>query len=101
MITSLGHCSHVYDPLLLGVHLALKPDFTLIVPGVFTPNPTDPPPGAEDPTLLQSLCAAGVNCPPPTLGLLGNFGTGVKSTLPVIPTRVDVRFVLIFVSTIL
>lgn len=38
----------------------------------------------------QSRCAAGVR-PADTRGLLGNFGTGVLSTFPVIPNLAEVR----------
>ena len=44
------------------------------------------------PIFPHSLWAAGVKSPPDTLGLLGNFGTGVRSTLPVSPSRAEVRF---------
>ncbi len=49
--------------------------------------------------LPHNLCAAGVS-PPETLGLLGNLGTGVLSTLPVRPSLADVRFFSAILSTI-
>jgi len=82
-----------------GVHRALNPDLVLTVPGVRKAKVPDDPLLPELPTRLHKRCAAGVNWPP-TLGLLGNFGTGVASTLPDIPIFEDSRFVLAFVSTI-
>ncbi len=44
------------------------------------------------PIFPHNLCAAGVSSPPDTLGLLGNLGAGVRSTLPVRPSLAEVRF---------
>lgn len=67
-----------------GVHLVFKfVDLDLIASGVLSPKLGEAIP--DFPTLLQRRCAAGVNPPLPTRGLLGNFGTGLASTFPVMP----------------
>lgn len=74
-----------------------KPDvltFGLAALGVLVISPLNGELGVrppELPILLHNLWAAGVNSPE-TRGLLGNFGTGVRSTFPVSPSFADVLF---------
>jgi hypothetical protein len=68
---------------------------------VFASNADDVLPTLVPPTLPHKRCPAGVNWPEPTLGLLGNLGTGVRSTLPVSPYVVDRRLAFAVLSTIL
>jgi hypothetical protein len=90
-VTAVSHFNRYFFPdVEPGLFTDLKSD-PLGVMGLEFPNelPLDPRPGV--PILLQSLCAAGVS-PPLTRGLLGNFGTGVLSTLPVSPFLEDSFF---------
>jgi hypothetical protein len=84
-----------------GVDAILKPDRAFPRGVSVLDSKADVPlPMLVPPTLLHKRCPAGVNWPEPTLGLLGNLGTGVMSALPVSPYFVEARFVFAFLSTI-